>query len=232
MKRVFSMHSIGFLLCATKPGWKSALKTPEYYVSPETQINARCKQAAKTLGTISGSSSNFRLIFPNDGRWNKEIDTRIGEANAVLRELHRSAVTKRELSNTAELSVFKPVFVPILPLSRNFATECVAEVVKLWISSLFTEPRGPKYVGSAMWPVCPISVRQVMLAHTHGKTVQRSATNQVEWLRFLPCLFPSWRGASRTIWEYCLSIFQVFLGVLTPSTLPTGKGGLNKWQKI
>ena len=65
-----------------------------------------------------------------------------------------------------------------------------------------------------------------MLAHTHGKTVQRSATNQVEWLRFLPCLVPSWRGASRTIWEYCLSIFQVFLGVLTPSTLPTGKGGI------
>jgi len=34
--------------------------------------------------------------------------------NAVLRELYRSVVTKRELSNTAELSAFKSVFVSIL----------------------------------------------------------------------------------------------------------------------
>jgi len=33
---------------------------------------------------------------------------------AALCELYRSAVTKRELSNTAKLSVFKPVFVPII----------------------------------------------------------------------------------------------------------------------
>jgi len=44
---------------------------------------------------------------------NKEIDTRIDEANAVLRELHCSVVTKRELPNTAKLSVFKSVFIPI-----------------------------------------------------------------------------------------------------------------------
>jgi len=43
-----------------------------------------------------------------------EVDTRIGEVKSVLRELYRSVVTKRELSNTAELSVFKSVFVPIL----------------------------------------------------------------------------------------------------------------------
>jgi len=40
-------------------------------------------------------------------------NTRIGEAKAVLRELYRSMVTKRELSNTAKLSVFKSVFIPI-----------------------------------------------------------------------------------------------------------------------
>jgi len=54
------------------------------------------------------------VIFARDGRWSEEIDTRIGKANAVLRELYRSVVTKRELSNTAKLSVFKLVFVPIL----------------------------------------------------------------------------------------------------------------------
>jgi len=43
-----------------------------------------------------------------------EFDTRIGEANIVLRELFRSVFTKREVSNTAKLSVLKSVFVPIL----------------------------------------------------------------------------------------------------------------------
>jgi len=42
-----------------------------------------------------------------------EVDTRIGEANAVLLELYRSVVTKREASNTAKLSAFKSVFIPI-----------------------------------------------------------------------------------------------------------------------
>ena len=32
-----------------------------------------------------------------------EVDTRIGKANAAPRELSRSVVTKRELSNTAKL---------------------------------------------------------------------------------------------------------------------------------
>ena len=49
------------------------------------------------------------MVFTSDGRWSEEIatqvefDTRIGKANAALRELSRSVVTKRELSNTAEL---------------------------------------------------------------------------------------------------------------------------------
>ena len=54
------------------------------------------------------------VIFARDGRWSEEIDTRTGKANAVLCELYRSVVTKRELSNTAKLSAFKSVFVLIL----------------------------------------------------------------------------------------------------------------------
>ena len=53
------------------------------------------------------------MVFTNDGRRNEDL-TRIGKVNAVLRELYRSVVTKRELSNTAKLSVFISVFVPIL----------------------------------------------------------------------------------------------------------------------
>jgi len=44
----------------------------------------------------------------------QEIDTRIGKANVVLRELYCSVLTEPELSNTPKLSVFKSIFVPIL----------------------------------------------------------------------------------------------------------------------
>ena len=47
------------------------------------------------------------VVFIRDARRIKEIELRIGEANAVLRKLHRSAVTKRELSNTRKLSVLE-----------------------------------------------------------------------------------------------------------------------------
>jgi len=45
-----------------------------------------------------------------DGSWNKEINTRIGKANAVLRELYCSVVTKRKLSKTARLSALNRSF--------------------------------------------------------------------------------------------------------------------------
>jgi len=53
------------------------------------------------------------VAFTSDGRRSEEIDTRIGKANAVLHKLYRSMTTKQVLSNTAKLSVFKLVFVPI-----------------------------------------------------------------------------------------------------------------------
>jgi len=54
------------------------------------------------------------MVFTSDARQKNEVDKRISKANAVLRELQRSVVTKQELSNTAKLSVLKSVFVPIL----------------------------------------------------------------------------------------------------------------------
>ena len=54
------------------------------------------------------------MVFTGDGSRNKEIDTRVGKANAVLRELHCSVVEKQELSQTAKLSVFRSIFVSIL----------------------------------------------------------------------------------------------------------------------
>jgi len=54
------------------------------------------------------------VVFTSDESRNKGIDTLIGKANAVLRELHCSVVTKRKFSKNAKLSVFKSVFVPNL----------------------------------------------------------------------------------------------------------------------
>ena len=50
------------------------------------------------------------VVFMSDGSRNKGIDTWIGKANAVLRVLYCSAVTKRALSKNARLSVFKCFF--------------------------------------------------------------------------------------------------------------------------
>jgi len=41
-----------------------------------------------------------------DCRRSKEIYTRIGKANTILRELYRSVVTKRKISNTAQIVSF------------------------------------------------------------------------------------------------------------------------------
>ena len=62
---------------------------------------------------------HLEVVFTSDGRQNKKVDTWIGKANAVLRELYRSVVTKRELSNIVKLSVFKSVFVPILAFGHS-----------------------------------------------------------------------------------------------------------------
>jgi len=47
------------------------------------------------------------VVCTSDGSRNKGIDTRIGEAIAVLRELYCSVVTKRELLKTAKQSSSK-----------------------------------------------------------------------------------------------------------------------------
>jgi len=54
------------------------------------------------------------VVFTSDRRWSEEIDARIGQTEAVLRELYCSMVTQRELSNTARQSVIESISLPIL----------------------------------------------------------------------------------------------------------------------
>ncbi|CAM1293788.1 Uncharacterised protein r2_g303 [Pycnogonum litorale] len=54
------------------------------------------------------------VVFTSDGRQDIELDTRIAAAGAVMRQLQRSVLLRRELGVKTELVVFKSVFVPIL----------------------------------------------------------------------------------------------------------------------
>jgi len=83
----------------------SLYKLKAVYIASERQYTATGAEVQAPWGGTA---------FTSYGRRTEKIDTRIAEAIAGLREFYRSVVTKRELSNTAKLSVFKSVFVPIL----------------------------------------------------------------------------------------------------------------------
>ena len=123
LKWVFNLaHLIGFLFHATKPEIKSALTRPRrFYVSPETQGSSPCKWAVIRIhcSRWRRSSTLGWYLQLGDGRRNEEVDTRMGKANALQRELYRSAVTKRELASNTKLSIFKPVFAPILTYGED-----------------------------------------------------------------------------------------------------------------
>ena len=61
------------------------------------------------------------VTFSRNGRKDNKLNSRIGKASAVMRQLYRSVVLKRELYTKAKLSVFRSVFVPIL----TYGHECL-----------------------------------------------------------------------------------------------------------
>jgi len=85
-----------------------------------TEVLCLSTNSRQCIRQVSGNTLQqvkfkyLEVVFTSDGRRSEEIDTRNGKGNAFLRELYRSVATKRELSNTVKLSVFKSVFVPIL----------------------------------------------------------------------------------------------------------------------
>ena len=72
-------------------------------------VNLQQKEKFKYLG----------VIFSSDSRQDK-LGACIAKASAVMRQLYRSVVLKRDLCTKAKLSVFKTVFVPIL----TYGHEC------------------------------------------------------------------------------------------------------------
>jgi len=56
-----------------------------------------------------------------EGRAKRLIDTQIGKSNKVQRKLHRSVVTKWEVSDPAKISVFKSILLRSSPMVMNLA---------------------------------------------------------------------------------------------------------------
>ena len=87
-------------------------------------LSRQPKQCSLQLdGVPLKQSEKFKYLgvsSTSDGRQNSELDIRIGKASAVMRQLHRSVVLKRELCTKAKLSIFRSVYVPIL----TYGHEC------------------------------------------------------------------------------------------------------------
>jgi len=90
-------HSLErFLLHTTKPEWKSGLYKTEILRFSWDPRQCMLDVSDNELQHME-MSKYLGVVITGDGRQNKEIDTRIAKANAVLRELYHSVLTKREL---------------------------------------------------------------------------------------------------------------------------------------
>ena len=100
---------------------------------PTTKTETMClsrqpKQCSLQIGGVGvplKQSEKFKYLgvsFTSDGRQNTEMDIRFGKASAVMRQLHRSVVLKREALHQGKAIHFQIflVYVPIL----TYGHEC------------------------------------------------------------------------------------------------------------
>jgi len=102
----------------------------------ETMVLSRKRVACPLWGGngILPQVEDFKylgVLVMSEGRMEREIDRRIGEASAVMRALHRPLVVKKELSQKAKLSIYRSIYVPALTYDH-----------KLWV---MTEKRDRGY---------------------------------------------------------------------------------------
>ena len=208
--RVSLLGTAGLTVCFLRTNWYCMCGSSQQGLQHAFDLfSAACEQAGTKISTksievlclskhprqcilqVSGNTlqqlETFKylgVVFTSDRSRNKGIDTWIDKTNAVLRDLHCSVVTKRELSKTAKHSVFKPIFVPILTCGHesysrwrlreyyqknkrqrwdiceeflvwHFATKSTGlKSLKTGMSRHFSELRDPSYVSSAMYPEC------------------------------------------------------------------------------
>lgn len=113
-----------FRLCPSKREHKLTLKRPRYYISSDTQSSKSCKEAALHCGKFTHLST---------GWWYSRVERGTKRLIQKLINLTQTCVSffalwwkQRELSNTANVSVFKSVFVLTLTYDHEsrVVTEC------------------------------------------------------------------------------------------------------------
>ena len=149
--------------------------------STKTETMCLSRQPKQCSLQIDGvplkQSEKFKYLgvsFTSDGRQNSELDIRIGKASAVMRQLHRSVVLKRELCTKAKLSIFRSVYVPILTYGHEcwFMNEKVRSRIQAAEMGFLRRPRPAvssvakrtlsvrEVWGSIPWPVKSAQCRQ------------------------------------------------------------------------
>ena len=95
----------GLQLCTTKHKRMSALKWPTCYLVRFETLKVKYAASKRACTAKVKEWKHVWVVFDSGGRRNKGVDTRTSKAKAILRELCRSMVTKRKLSNITKLSV-------------------------------------------------------------------------------------------------------------------------------
>jgi len=175
--RFFSTHSIGFLLRATVPEWKSALKIPGYYFSLESQDSVCCKWAAMHCNRWRRSSTLGWYLRVTEGGARRLMQglvklmqscvsfTALWSHNGSFRIPQGSQLLNRSfflsLSMVMNLGYRKNIISGTSGKNGIFASpRCDCETsrrsAQLWNSQRpECQLRDRSYVGLAMCPECP-----------------------------------------------------------------------------
>jgi len=166
------------------------------------------------------------VIFTSEGIRSKQIDTRSGKANSVLREHYCSVVSKRELSITAKLlnlSLFRssPVVMNLRWRLKEYCQKNkwqrwdICEEFSMWhfmtksaglksvkpeMSSYFSESNDPATLvrPCAQYAAGKVGKTSSAMAAPTGKRPRGRPKTGVAWLHLRPYLVLSWCGLRET----------------------------------
>jgi len=181
--------------CSKPPALETCSGNVQYLISITSEYlhhKLAChdsKTVPCTCPWLQVSSSTLEQI--KKFQYQMVIYTWIGKPNWVMCKLHNFVVTNQELSNTAKLSVFKPVFVPIqilwsqILVTKRVQSQVQAAEMYLWTVhgvTLCNNVHCTWLLICKAWMLDPVHQKQeisgVMVGHM-TRTTQKSSTKQV-----------------------------------------------------
>ena len=94
-----------------------------------------CKIGEDTIEQVS-SFSYLGCIISEDGKLDKEIDSRIAKANAVSCQLRNTLFSKKEVSTKTKLSVHRAIFRPIITYGSESWVDTNSIIQKLEVADM------------------------------------------------------------------------------------------------